>query len=133
MLTKISEIFWGTSQQDRLTSIIGGTDLHEKLETKTTIQLKFSKWNSHKCKMTLITSREQLTAKKEPNYEINPGRIEVKRMWAIRIKRPEQSKITTTSPMPKLRMLRITHIFDLSVIKTHFKLRATCVRLITRH
>ena len=52
----MSEITWGTSQQNRLTLILDGHEFQKKLETKTTTHWKCSKWSSYKCKVTAITT-----------------------------------------------------------------------------
>ena len=77
----MSEITWGTSQQNRLTLILDGHEFQKKLETKTTTHWKCSKWSSYKCKVTAITTGKQLLSKKnEHNHEIVPGHVQAKQI-----------------------------------------------------
>ena len=77
----MSEITWGTSQQNRLTLILDGHEFQKKIETKTTTHWKCSKWSSYKCKVTAITTGKQLLSKKnEHNHEIVPGHVQAKQI-----------------------------------------------------
>ena len=77
----MSEITWGTSQQDRLTLILDVLEFQKKLETKTTTHWKCSKWSSYKCKVTAITTGKQLPSKKnEHNHEFIPGHLLAKQI-----------------------------------------------------
>ena len=75
----MSEITWGTSQQNQLTLMFDGHQFQKKFETKTTTHWNCSKRSSYKFKFTAITTGQQLLSKKnEHNHEIVPRHVQAK-------------------------------------------------------
>ena len=76
----MSEITWGTFQQNRLTLVLDEHEFQRKIETKATTYWKCSKWSSY-FKVTAITTGKQLLSKKNEHYhEIVPRQVQAKRI-----------------------------------------------------
>ena len=79
-ITKMSQISWGLSQQNRRTLVIGGQEFTKKQETKNgNIHWKCSRWGSHKCKTTAVNRENDLiSSRNEHTHEVFPGRSDAR-------------------------------------------------------